>query len=86
MNSFKILQKVICLIISILVVASSLGGCQDSKKESSAPESSSSESSSSSKEESASKEKVPMGDFAVKYKDSEMSLDEYSYIGSVYFK
>ncbi len=33
MNSFKILQKVICLIISILVVASSLGGCQDSKKE-----------------------------------------------------
>ena len=80
MNSFKILQKVICLIISILVVASSLGGCQDSKKESSAPESSSSESSSSSKEESASKEKVPMGDFAVKYKDSEMSLDEYKLI------
>ena len=86
MNSFKILQKVICLIISILVVVSLLGGCQDSKKESSAPESSSSESSSSSKEESASKEKVPMGDFAVKYKDSEMSLDEYSYIVTLYIR
>ena len=80
MNNFKILQKVICLIISILVVASSLGGCQDSKKESSAPESSSSESSSSSKEESASKEKVPMGDFAVKYKDYEIDFDEYKVI------
>ena len=86
MNSFKILQKVICLIISILMLISLLGGCQDSKKESSAPESSSSESSSSSKEESASKEKVPMGDFAVKYKDSEMSLDEYVYIITIYIQ
>ena len=86
MNSFKKLQKVICLIVSLLMLASLLGGCQNSKKESSAPESSSSESSSSSEEESDSTKKVPMGDFAVKYKDSEMSLDEYSYIVTLYIR
>ena len=86
MNSFKRLQKVICLILSILMFVSLFGGCQNSKRESSALESSSSESSSSSKEESDSTKKVPMGDFAVKYKNSEMSLDEYSYIVTLYIR
>ena len=76
MNSFKGLQKVISLIISLLMLASLLGGCQDSKKESSAPESLSSESSSSSKEESFAPESLPP-DVALKYKDSVMSLKEY---------
>ena len=68
MNSFKGLQKVISLIISLLMLASLLGGCQDSKKESSAPEIASSKSSSS--------ENLP-SDVALKYKDSVMSLKEY---------
>ena len=76
MNSFKILQKVICLIISLLVVASLLGGCQISITTGS----SSSSESQASKSSSSSKEKVPMGDFAVKYKDYEIDFDEYKMI------
>ncbi len=76
MNNFKILQKVICLIISILVVASSLGGCQISIT----TEPSSSSESQTSKSSSSSQEKVPMGDFAVKYKDYEIDFDEYKVI------
>lgn len=71
MNSFKILQKVICLIISILITASLLGGCKFSitTGSSSSSESQASKSSSSSTEE-----------FAAKYKDYEIDFDEYKMI------
>ena len=64
----KGLQKVICLIISLLMLASLLGGCQISitTGSSSSSESQASKSSSSS-----------AGNFALKYKDYEMDFDEY---------
>ena len=69
MKSFKRLQKVICLIISLLMLASLLGGCQISITTESSSSSQASKSSSASTEE-----------FAAKYKDYEIDFDEYKMI------
>ena len=75
MKSFKKLHKVICLIISILITASLLGGCEFSITTGS----SSSRESQASKQESLAPESLP-SDVAVKYKDYEIDFDEYKMI------
>ena len=73
MKSFR---KFMCCVLSLFILTYSLSGCTISVTN----EKSSSGQSSSSKQESSSKESVPMGDFAVKYKDYEIDFDEYKMI------